>query len=116
MGEAEFDQFFRLRSRLFVAVGDFSKEENLPRVQVKLLAKDMEDQLNRTHIVVKVVDWSTRKLCVTMLRYSVEKPETSYDLIRLFGRGKEEEKFNQIVYVRFKLDEFIFLLDVMNSV
>ena len=51
-----------------------------------------------------------------MLRYNVEKPETSYVQVRLFGRKKDEEKFNQIVYVNYKIDEFIYLLDVMNSV
>ena len=51
-----------------------------------------------------------------MLRYNVEKPETSYVQVRLFGRIKDEEKFNQIDYVNYKLDEFIYLLDVMNSV
>ena len=29
---------------------------------------------------------------------------------------KDEEKFNQIVYVNYKLEEFIYLLDVINSV
>ena len=46
----------------------------------------------------------------------MEKPETSYVQVRLFGRRKDEEKSNQIVYVNYKLDEFINLLDVMNSV
>ena len=36
--------------------------------------------------------------------------------MRLFGRRKDEGKFNQIVYVNYKLDEFIYLLDVMKSV
>ena len=36
--------------------------------------------------------------------------------VRLFGRKTEEEKFQQIVYVNNKLDEFVYLLDVMNSV
>ena len=116
MGEADFNQFIRLRNQLVVAVRDFSKEENLPPVQVKLLAKDMEEQLKLTHKVVEVVDRPHRKICVTMLRYTVEKPETSYVQVRLFGRRKDEEKFNQIVYVNYKLDEFIYLLDVMNSV
>ena len=49
MGEADFKQFFRLRNQLVVAVRDFSKEENLPPVQVKLLAEDMEEQLKLTH-------------------------------------------------------------------
>ena len=116
MAEADFNQFFRLRNQLVVAVRDFSKEENLPPVQVKLLVKDMEEQLKLTHKVVEVVDRSHRKICVTMLRYNVDKPETSYVQVRLFGRRKDEEKFNEIVYVNYKLDEFIYLLDVMNSV
>ena len=56
MGEVDFNQFIRLRNQLVVAVRDFSKEENLPPVQVKLLAKDMEEQLKLTHKVVEVVD------------------------------------------------------------
>ena len=98
MGEADFNQFIRLRNQLVVAVRDFSKKENLPPVQVKLLAKDIEERLKLTRKVV-VVDRPQRKICVTMLRYNVEKPETSYVQVRLFGRRKDEEKFNQIVYV-----------------
>ena len=116
MGEADFNQFIRQRNQLVVAVRDFNKEVNLPPVQVKLLAKDMEEQLRLTHKVVEVVDRPHRKIFVTMLRYKVEKPETSYVQVRLFGRKKDEEKFNQTVYVTYKLDEFIYLLDVMNSV
>ena len=85
-------------------------------MQVKLLAKDTEEQLKLTHKVVEVVDQPHRKICVTMLRCNVEKPETSYVQVRLFGRRRDEENFNQIVYVNYKLDEFIYLLDVMNSV
>ena len=108
IGEADFIQFFRLRNQLVVAVRDFSKEENLPHLQVKLLAKDMEEQLKLTHKVVEVVDRPHRKICVTMLRFNVEKPETSYVQVRLFGKRKDEEKFNQSVYVNYKLEEFIF--------
>ena len=52
---------------------------------------------------------------MTILYYNVEKPETSYVQVRLFGGRKDEEKFNQIVYVNYKLEEFIYLLDVINS-
>ena len=114
--EAGSNQFIRLRNQLVVAVRDFSKEENLLPVQLKLLAKDMEEQLKLTHKFVEVVDWPHRKICVTMLRYNVEKPEISYVQVRLFGRRKDEEKFNQVVHVNYKLDEFFYLLDVMNSV
>ena len=116
MGEVDFNQFIRLRNQLVVAVRDFSKEENLPPVQVKLLAKDTEEQLKLTHKVVEVVDRPHRKISVTMLRYNVEKPENSYVQVRLFGRRKDEEKLNQIVCVNHKLDEFFYLLHEMNSV
>ena len=46
----------------------------------------------------------------------MDNPDTSYAQVRLFGRKTEEEKFQQIVYVNYKLDEFLYLLDVMNSV
>ena len=85
MGEANFIQFTRLRNQLVVAIRDFSKEENLPPLQEKLLAKDIEVQLKLTHKVVEVVDRSHRKIFVTMLRYNVEKPEISYVQVRLFG-------------------------------
>ena len=52
MGEADLNQFFRLRNQLVLAVRDFSREENLSPVQLKLLAKDMEEQLKLLHKVV----------------------------------------------------------------
>ena len=64
MGEADLNQFIRLRNQLVVAVRDFSKGENLPPVQVKLLAKDMEEQLKLTHKVVEVVDRHTQSFAL----------------------------------------------------
>ena len=109
LGEADYNQFIRVRNQLVVAASDFSKEGNLLTVQVKLLAKDMEEQPKLTHKVVGSFDRPHRKICVTMLRYNVEKPETSNVQVRLFGRRQEKEKSNQIVYVNYKL-EFIFYL------
>ena len=60
-----------------------------------------------------------RLCCATMwpeTSYAHVKPETSYAHVRLFGRRKDEEKFNQIVYMNYKLEDFIYLLDVINSV
>ena len=68
----------------------------------------MDEQLKLSPKVVDVVDRANRKICVTLLRYSVDKPETSYAQIRLFARKKEDEKFQQFVYVNYKLGEFIF--------
>ena len=116
MGEADFNQFIRQGNQLVVAADNFTREENLAPVLQSTLSKDMEEQLKLVHKVIDVLDCPNRKICVTLLRYKADKPETSYAQVRLFGRKKEEEKFQQIVYVNYRLDEFIYLLDVMYSV
>ena len=46
----------------------------------------------------------------------MDKPESSYAQVRLFARKKEDENFQQVVYVKYKLEEIIYLLVVMSSV
>ena len=116
MGEADFNQFIRQRNQLVVAADNFLKEQNLSPVLQSTLSKDMEEQLKLVHKVIDVVDHPNRKICVTLLRYKVDNPETSYIQVRLFGRKNEEEKFQQVVYVNYRRDELIYLLHVMNSV
>ena len=53
---------------------------------------------------------------MTLLRYNVDKPASSYAQVQLFARKNEDEKFQQVVNVKYKLEEFIYLLDAMNSV
>ena len=115
-GEADFNQFVRQRNQLVVAADNFLREQNLLPVLQSTLSKNMEEQLKLVHKVIDVVDCPNRRICVTLLRYKVDNPETSYAQVRLFGRKKEEEKFQQIVYVNYKLGELIYLLDVMISV
>ena len=115
MGQAEFNRFIRQRNQLVVAADNFLREQILSPVLQSTLSKDMEEQLKLVHKVIDVVDCPNRRICVTLLRYKVNNPETSYALVGLFGRKKEEEKFQQIVCVNYKLDEFVYLLDVMNS-
>ena len=116
MGEADFNQFIRQRNQLVVAADNFLREENLSPVLQSTLCKDMEEQLKLVHKVIDVADRPNRKICVTILRYKADNPDTSYAQVRLFGRKTEEEKFQQILYVNYRLDEFIYLLDVMNLV
>ena len=74
----------------------------------------MEEQLNLVQKVIDVVDCPNRSICVTLLRYMADNPETSYAQVHLLGRKKEEEKFQQIVNP--KVNKFVYLLDVTNSV
>ena len=116
MGEVDFNQFIRQRKQLVVAADNFLREQNLSPVLQSTLSKDMEEQLKLVQKVIDVVDRPNRKICVTLLRYKVDNPDTSYAQVRFFGRKKEEEIFQQFVYVNYRLDEFVYLLDVMNSV
>ena len=106
MGEADFNQFMRLRNQLVIAAENFVREENLTPVLIPTLSRDMDEQLKLAHKVVEVVDRANRKICSTLLRYNVNKPESSFAQIRFFARKKEDEKFQQIVFVNYKLEEF----------
>ena len=114
MVEADFNQFIRQRNQLVVAADNFLTK-NLSPVFQSTLSKDMEEQLKLVHKVIDVVDLPNRRICVTRLRYKEDNPEKSYAQVRLFGRKNEDEKFQQFVYVNYKPDEYIYLLDNMNS-
>ena len=116
MGEADFNQFIRQRNHIVVSADKFPREQNTSPVLQSTLSKDTEEQLKLVHKVIDVLDLPNRRICVTLLRYKVDNPETSYAQVRLFRWKKGEEKFQQIVFVNYKLDEFVYLLDVMNSV
>ena len=116
MGEADFNQFMKLRNQLVNAAENFAREENLTPVLISTLSKDMDEQLKLAHKVVDVVDRANKKICVTLLQYNVDKPESSYVQVQLFAKKKEDEKFQQVVYVNYKLEEFIYLLEVLTSV
>ena len=116
MREAEFNQFLRLWNRLFNAAENFTTEETLTPVLTPTTSKDIDEQLKLAHKVVDVEDRASRKNCVTLLRYNLDKPESSYAHVRLCARKKEDGKFQQNVSVQYKLEEIKCLLDVMNSV
>ena len=110
MGETDFNQLTRLRNEQVNATENFAREENFTPVLIPTMSKDMYDQLKLAHKIVDVVDGANRKICVTLLRYNVDKPESSYAQVQLIARKKEDEKFQQVVYVSYKLEEFIYLL------
>ena len=94
MGEADFNQFMRLRSQLANAAENFAREKNLTPVLIPTMSKDMDEQFKLAHKVVDVVDRTNRKICVTLLRYNVDKPESSHAQGRLFAR--RARSFNKL--------------------
>ena len=115
MGEADVNQFIRQRKHIVVAADNSLREHDSLPVLQSTLSKNMEEQLKLVHKVIDVVDRPNKRICVTLQRYKSDNPETSYAKVRLFGRKKEEENIQETVYVNKILDEFVCLLDVMNS-
>ena len=76
----------------------------------------MDEQLKLAHKLVDVVDRANKKICVTLVRYNMYKPESSFAQVPFLAGKKEDEKFQQDIYVKYKLEEFICLLVLMNSV
>ena len=114
VGETEFNRFMRLRNQLVLTAKNIGREENLSPVLIPTVSADMDEQVKLAHKVIDVVVRRNRKICVTLSRYSVDKPESSYVQARFLVRRKEDEKFQQIVYVKHILEGFIYLRDVMN--
>ena len=78
MGEANFNQFMRLRNQLVNAAESSGREENLTPVLITTMSKDMDEQMKLAQKVVDVVDQSNRKTCVILLHYNVDKTESPY--------------------------------------
>ena len=72
----------------------------------------MDEQLKLAHKVIDIVDRANWMICVTILLFIVDKPVSSYAQVRLFARKKEDLKFQQVVFVNYKIEGFICLLDV----
>ena len=112
-GQADINQFMRLKNQLAIAAENFAGEENSSPVFIPTMSKDIDEQLKLAHKVIDVMDRANRKICVTLLWYPVEKPESSYAHVRLIAKKKEDEKFQQIVLVNYENENFIYLLDVL---
>ena len=94
MGEADFKPFMILRSQLVNAAEIFAREGNLTPELIPTLSKERDERLKLAHKVVDVVERANREICVTLLRYNVEKPERFCAQVRLIARKKEDEKFS----------------------
>ena len=93
MGEADFNQFNRLRNHLVILAETFGRKENLSSVVTSTMSKK---QLRLARKLAEVVDRANEKLCVTRLRYSFNAPESPYAQIGKFAgkRGVSEVSTN----------------------
>ena len=96
MGEADFNQFMRLRNQLVSSAETFVTEENLTPVLTPTMSRDMDEQLKLAHMVVDVVDQTNRKICVILLQYDVDKPESSYAQSDYLQGRRRTRKFNKL--------------------
>ena len=93
MGEADSNQYMRLRKRLVIAAEKFVREENLSPMVIPTLSKNMDEQFKLSHNFVDVVDRANKKIYVTLLPYNMDKLESPCAQVRLSARKKEDENF-----------------------
>ena len=85
MGEADFSQHMRLKNQLVIAAENCAREQFLSAVVIPTLSENMDEHPKLAHKLADVVDRANRKICVTPLRYSVDKPDSSYAHVQLFA-------------------------------
>ena len=93
--EADFNQFMRLRNHLVIAAENFGREENLSPVLVTLMSKDMVEQFKLAQKVV-AVDRPYIKIFVTLLRYNVAKPQSSYAYVLFLSGTRGSRSFHNM--------------------
>ena len=103
MGEAGLNQFMWLRNQLVRVAEIFVREEN----GIPTMSKVRDEQFKLSHKVFDVADLANRKICVTLLPHSMDQLKNSYAQVRLVARKKEDEKFQQIFFMKHKHEEFI---------
>ena len=116
LGVFDFKQLLCLRNPIAQVVREFSTDETLKKVVTSPLSKNLDEQLKHVQKAIKIVDRPKRKTFATMKKYCMDKPESTYVQLRLFTRNSEHDKFQQLVFVNYKYDEFLFLLDVFTSI
>ena len=116
LGVFDFKKIFCLRNPIVLAVREFSTDETLKEVVTSPLSKDLYEQLKHVQKAITIVDRPKRKIIATLKKYCMDKPESTYVQLRLFTRNSEHDKFQQLVFVNYKYDEFLCLLDVINSI
>ena len=116
LGVFDFKELLCLRNPIAQAVREFSTDETLEEVVTSPLSKDLDEQLKDVQKAITIVDRPKRKIFVTLKKYCMDKPESTYVQLRLFTRNSEHDKFQQLVFVNYKYDEFLYSLDVITSI
>ena len=106
----DFNKIMRLRNLLAIAAENIAREENLSTVLIPTLSKNKDEHFKLANKVVDVVDRENRKVCVTLLRYGVDKPKYSYAQVGFPARNMEDENFQHILYVSYRLEILSFCL------
>ena len=107
LGVFDFKQLLCLRNSIAQAVREFSTDETLKEVATSSLSKDLDEQLKHVQKAITIVDRPKRKIFATMKKYCMDKPESTYVQLRLFTRNSEHDKFQQLVFVNYKYDQFL---------
>ena len=101
---------------IVLAVTEFSTDETLKEVVTSPLSKDLDEQLKHVQKFITILDRPKGKVIATVKKNYRDKPGSTYVQFRFFTRISEYDKFQQLVFVNYYYDEFLYLLDVITSI
>ena len=99
-----------------MATGEFYRKENLRPITTSPLSKDLEDQMKHEQKTITIVDRLKNNIIATIERHHFDKSDVTYVQFRFFMRKNEAENIQRLVFVKYGLDEFLSLIDVIKSV
>ena len=115
MEKAKFNQFIWLRNQLVIASQIFGRDERVFLVLMPTMSKKGWTTQSNPQGGWRCRSPLQKDLCDS-IPLDLGQARDCICQVLLFAGKKEDVKFQQYVYVNFKLEDFIYLLEVMNSV
>ena len=87
----------RLRNQLVIASEKFARVEDVYPLLITIMLKYTDEELKLAHKVVDVFNRPQETNCVILLRYILDKLDSSFDQIQFFAKKEEDEKNQESV-------------------
>ena len=92
----DFKQFLRLRNQLTVAADNFTKEDNLPYINIVGLSRDIDKQLKHVHKVIEIAEGPSAKCALQCCATKRTIPKHSTRRYDSLHAGRRKKIFNNL--------------------
>ena len=86
----------RLVIQCFVALENFGRVKHSSPILIATFSQEMQKNIKACSQKNGIVFATNGRICVTLLRYNVDKPESTFARVGFFAGKKDGEKFQHI--------------------